>query len=339
MIVYTDNHIMNLLKIGKILLVILLVVVVLNLVLERENADREVKFGVTFSPRYARYLKLDWRRTYFQILDDLKIKNLRLTTYWDLLEEKQNQYDFSETDFMLDEAQKREAKVILVIGARQPRWPECHIPGWAKRLTVSQRQQKILEFIQKVTERYKNHPTIWAWQIENEPLLGSFGEGCDRPDKIFLEKEVELVRRISNKVIILTDSGELGFWATSMQFSDIFGTTLYRQVYNELLGYITYPFPPSFYGVKSNLIRKVFAPDNSKTIVVELQAEPWLADGILKAPKEQAELFPASKIESYVNYAKKTGFDQVYLWGVEWWYFMAQQGYFQYLNYAETLFK
>lgn len=321
----------------KVVLVTIISVLLLNAVLEKKYFSPGVKFGVTFSPTYAKYLKLDWQKTYIQILDGLKVKNLRIPGYWDVLEPQKNKYDFSGTDFMLDEAGKRQAKVILVLGVRQPRWPECHIPTWAKRLSVSERQQNILNFVQKVVEKYKDHPAVWSWQVENEPLLGSFGE-CDIPKRDFLSSEIAMVRKLSNKPIIMTDSGELGFWVTSMQLSDIFGTTLYRQVYDKSLGYVTYPLPPIFYTLKSNLIRNIFAPENKKTIVVELQAEPWLADGVFKSPKEQAGRFTIDDLKNYTNFAQKTGFDEAYLWGVEWWYFMAEHGHPEYLNFAKTLF-
>lgn len=324
-------------KVAKFVFIIFIAVLIANALLEKKSA-REPGFGVTFSPKYAKYLKLDWRETYLQILDELKVKNLRLLTYWDELEKDQDKYNFTETDFMLDEASKRGARMILVVGARQPRWPECHVPGWARKLSVEERQRKTLEFVQKVVERYENRSEIWAWQIENEPLLGSFGEGCDSPDKDFLKQEVNLVKNLSKKTIILTDSGELGFWATSMQFSDIFGTTMYRRVNDRLLGYITYPALPSFYSAKSDLIRSIFAQSNQKTIIVELQAEPWLADGEFVGLEQQTKFFTLKNFEDYVNFARKTGFDEVYLWGVEWWYAASDKGYPEYLEYARTLF-
>lgn len=318
-------------------LLILIVFALASLVFERAYTS-QIKFGVTFSPVYAKYLNLDWQKTYIRMLDDLRVRSLRIPSYWNILEPEHSKYDFSDTDYMLNEASKRGAKVILVLGAKQPRWPECHVPAWAKSLKLQDRQQRILEFIGKTVERYKDYPAVWAWQIENEPLL-SFGDGCDIPDKNFLKKELELVRSLSDKVVIMTDSGELGFWVTSMQLSDIFGTTLYRQVYDKSLGYITYPLPPFFYSIKSSLVRNIFAKSNKKTIIVELQAEPWLAGGFLRSPDEQRKLFTTEDFKNYVSFAQKVGFDEAYLWGVEWWYFMAQQGYLEYLDYARMFFK
>ncbi len=111
-----------LLKVGVFLILLLLALLLGQVIFERTYSfPSKIKYGVTFSPKFAESLNLDWKETYLKVLDDLKVRNLRLPTYWD--------DDLSKVDFMLSEAGKRSAKVILVLGARQPRWPECHIPG------------------------------------------------------------------------------------------------------------------------------------------------------------------------------------------------------------------
>lgn len=299
-----------------------------------------VNFGVTFSPKFTSDLGMDWKEVYISMLDELKVKRLRLPTYWDTIEVGSSKYDFSTTDFMLEEAQKKGAQAILILGVRQPRWPECHIPTFVRDLSVSDRQKKILEFVQTVVERYKSHPSIIYWQVENESLLGFFGEGCDKPDRKFLRSEVELVRSLDKRPLILTDSGELRPWVTPMKLSDIFGTSLYRTVYNKNFGFINYPILPYLYNVKSALVRSIFAPNNQKTIIIELQAEPWSPNNdLLDIPiSKQTSIFSIEKFKDNINFAKRTGFSEAYLWGAEWWYFMEKQGDSSYLNYAKTLF-
>ena len=141
------------------------------------------------------------------------------------------------------------------------------------------------------------------------------------------------------KPIIITDSGELRPWRTPMQLSDIFGTTLYRVIDNPWLGPFQYPLRPWFYRTKSDLIRKVFAPQNQKTIISEFQAEPWAMQPLTEIPiKEQLSKFPISRLQETVDFARKTGFPEAYFWGVEWWYYLAKNDHPEYLNYAKTLF-
>ncbi len=321
-------------------LFILISSILINLAFENMyDYPSSIKYGVTFSPEYVSFLNLDWKSTYLSILDDLKVKNLRLPAYWEVMQPKIDLYDFSETDFMLTNAQKRGVSVILVLGAKQPRYPECHIPNWAKNLSLNQRQQKTLDFIQKVVDKYKDNSAISAWQIENEPFLKGFGEGCDPIDIDFLKSEIELVKKLDHRPIMLTDSGELGVWIDTMKLADIFGTSVYRSSYNQVLGYFSYPTLPVFYDLKLHLVR-LFYPNHKQIIVSELQAEPWIATADLRSDADKQGLaFPLSRLISNINFAKKTGFDTDYLWGVEWWYWMNAHNHPEYLDYARTIFK
>lgn len=298
----------------------------------------KINYGVTFSPKYARYLGLDWKDVFVKSLDELKVREYRISTEWDLIEKDKGELDFKEVDYMLTELEKREARAILVVGFRQPRWPECHFPEWTKNLNTADRQNETLKYIEKIIERYKDKKAIWAFQVENEPFLPFFGENCPEADSKFLRKEVEKVRSMTHKKIIVTDSGEFGLFITPMQLSDIFGTTLYRKTYDPIFKYKTYPILPYLYNLKSSIVRNIFARNNQKTIIVELQAEPWLSDASLaNNSSRQAEFFPLKELQDLVLYAKKTGFDTQYLWGIEWWYWMSENNHPEYLEYIKSL--
>ncbi len=332
------------LLLGFIIIVIILILSVLTgqfIFNKVYRFPQKINYGITFSPKFAVQLNMDWKETYIKMLDDLKAKYIRIPSYWDQLQPETSKNDFSSTDFMLEEADKRGVKVILTLGERQFRWPECYIPSWAKNLSINDRHQKLLEFVKTVVEKYRSSDVITGWEVENEPLLESFGSGCDKPDKNFLKTETELVKSLDKRPVILTDSGELGSWVTPMRLSDIFGTTVYRSVYNKTFGFLKYPTLPYFYNLKSNVVRSLFAPNNQKTIIIELQAEPWSPNNGLVNTNidQQVELFGVDNLKDNVNFARSTGFDEVYLWGVEWWYFMDQKGHSEYLDYARSLMR
>ena len=74
--------------------------------------------------------------------------------------------------------------------------------------------------------------------------------------------------------IVVTDSGELSLWVPAAKRADIFGTTLYRDTYSQLLkAYVHYPIEPGFFRFKKNISRLFANPQ--KWVVIELQAEPW----------------------------------------------------------------
>ncbi|HHE45739.1 MAG TPA: hypothetical protein ENL05_00090, partial [Candidatus Moranbacteria bacterium] len=178
-----------------------------NIPVSQEN--NEAKLGVTFSSRYASDIGLDWKQAYLAMLDDLKVRRIRIPVYWDLVEKTPGHYDFSKIDWQLQQARQRKAQIILVVGQKVPRWPECAIPKWAK-VNSQTRKTALLNFIKVVINRYKNnHPEIKYWQVEKVPFL-LFGI-CPKPDAHLLDSEVAEVHKEDNsREIIVTDSGELG---------------------------------------------------------------------------------------------------------------------------------
>ena len=309
---------------SKIVLIILMIIILFfvyfNIPVKDKNKKKQL--GITFSGRYASDIGMDPQKTFLAILDELKVKKIRLPIYWDLVEKEEGRYDFSEVDWQLREAEKRQAEIILVVGQKVPRWPECAIPDWANK-TDQKRKNSLLRFLNVAINRYKNNSTVKYWQVENEPFL-RFGI-CPVPDADLLDQEIALVRKIDrSREIIVTDSGELSFWLSATKRADIFGTTLYRTIYKEPFGYITYPVGPRFFHFKYWII-KIFA-HQKKAIIAELQAEPWISGWTVNAPlEEQFRSMNVSQLNENVSYAQKTGFEEIYLWGAEWWYWLKME--------------
>jgi len=62
-------------------------------------------------------------------------------------------------------------------------------------------------------------------------------------------------------------------------------------------------------------------------IIVELQAEPWSPSAIHEtAVWKQAKSMDLDKFKGIIDYTRQTGFDEAYLWGVEWWYWRKEIG-------------
>lgn len=275
--------------------------------------------GATYSDQYARFLGLDPRATFTALLDEMGVRRFRIPAYWEDIEPDPDEYHFEMLDWLLDEAAQRDALVLLAVGFKLPRWPECHAPAWVHELSADERKARTLAFIRTVVNRYRMHPAVAFWQVENEPLLESFGV-CPEPDREFLKQEVSLVRALDDgHPIVVTESGEFSTWLRTVQISDILGISMYRVSWNEVLGYIYYPMSPSFYRRRAQAVH----PLTNKVIVTELQAEPWVPAGILNAPlAEQYRSMNARRLEDNIRFVRRAGFDSVYLWGVEWWYWL-----------------
>ncbi|MBU4030753.1 beta-galactosidase [Patescibacteria group bacterium] len=317
---------LRILLITILLIVILLAGVFVYLFTGEAVPAENAVFGVTFSQKFAEEMGLDWQAAYLDILDGLGVKKLRLVAYWDKIEPSQGEYFFDDLDWQIARAEERDADVILVVGRKVPRWPECHSPEWADDLMVSEQQERILLMLEEIVNHYSESETIKAWQVENEPFLRGFGE-CPPLDKQFLDKEVALVRElnISGKTIIMTASGELSSWIQPALRGDVLGTTLYRNVWSDTFGRVEYPIPPVFYKKRADFVR--FFTEIERVIVIELQAEPWSQTSIQEtSAEEQAKSMDLEKFKDVIEYARQTGLDEFYLWGVEWWYQKKEQG-------------
>jgi len=281
----------------------------------------DVHLGMTFSSRYAADLGLDWRETYLALLHDVGVKKLRIPVYWDLAEPESGKTSYADLDWQLQEAEKAGAEVILSIGQRVPRWPECHIPSWAKEQSDAERQQALKRFMAETVRRYKDRSVITTWQVENEPFLVFFGE-CPKLDVKFLEEEIALVKSLdSSRPVLLTDSGELSVWYRAAKRGDVFGTTMYRTIYKGGWGYVTYPIGPNFFRAKEWLVRLLTHQKNF--MVIELQAEPWANGWVANVSLEEQFISMNERLlEDHVTYARRVGFQDIYLWGGEWWYWL-----------------
>lgn len=296
-----------------------------------------VRFGVTFTPSHARYLGLDLQQTYRSILDDLGVRELRLAAHWDDIEPRQGKWNFQELDWEIAEAAKRGARIVLTIGQKLPRWPECRIPAWAKALPESERDAALLRMLETVVIRYSDNPAVVSWQVENEPTF-SFG-ACPAPDSVLFDTEVALVRRLDPlRTIIATDSGELGGWTALARKADVLGVSLYQMTWNPIIGYFSYPLPSAFYSRKSWLVKKL---TKKPVIVSELQMEPWLPNQpIHTLPYSELEKsFTIERFRNNLRFAREAGFAVQYLWGVEWWAWAAGKGHSEFWQAAREVFE
>lgn len=283
------------------------------------------QWGLTFSYQEAQGLGFDWKQMYLDVLADLKPKNLRLMTYWEDVEPVRGTYNFSIAEQTVQEAARQNVNVILVVGRKQPRWPECHQPSWYNSLPPSEQDQALLNFVEATVKHFQNYPNITTWQVENEPFFG-FGPNCPKSSEDIFKAEVALVKHLDARPILATDSGDRGGWfAATKSGANEFGFTLYRVSYDEKYGgYYKYPLPAAFYRVRSGILQ-AFTPVE-KIYDVELQMEPWFTQGALNTPIAEHQALMNPKIfASNISFAKKTGVSAHYLWGVEWWYWMAQK--------------
>lgn len=312
--------------IGAMLLLTLLAGVFF--MLSMKGTPERITYGMSFNTLYANELGLDWKEVYEAIIGELGVRHLRLAAHWPMVEPINDVYNFAELDYQIARAEEVGAEVILGVGRRLPRWPECHIPSWAKEMEWEEQKTQIREYMKVVMNRYKNSSAITTWQIENEPYLEVFAtQHCGLLDEEFLKEEIALARSIdSSRPILVTDSGNLGTWAGAYQQGDQFGTSVYIYFWNPELGQFRTAIPAWFYRVKESIMELRYG--EKPTMLIELSAEPWLLEPIVDTDIEtQYSRMNLEKFNDILEYAKDTRYERQYLWGAEWWYWLSLKGH------------
>lgn len=288
---------------------------------DRRHKNQPDQIGVSFSSKYAKELGLEPNETFLALLDDLKVRQFRLMSYWDDIENTNGVYDFKDLDFQMNEAAKRGAKVSLAMGLRQPRWPECHFPSWAAGMEQKQWEGELYEFVGKVAERYRTHAALASYQLENEAFNRSFAAPCEGTySRSRIREEQLIIKRLDPHHAIITNISNRYSVPLTIPIGERFGFSVYHRVYDKRVpgGYFNYPLNPFFYTWRAAMLERYW---RRPVIVHELQAEPWGPRATKDlSVQEQNQSMDLARLLEQIEYGKKTGIKHRDLWGAEWWY-------------------
>lgn len=306
-------------------------------------------YGANFSCRHAAWLGLDCRETLTAVLDDLGVRHLRLSVYWDEVEPQDDRFDFSSIDWQIQEAARRDARIVLTVGMKAQRYPEFYLPAWLQeRAALPDRShplcpfspawdplvlEETLEMLQTVVARYAGEPAIEAWQVENEPLLRNWNKTRGwwiPPDVLALEVAAVRAADPLGRPVVITDSTWYRFedrWRQALAAGDVLGQAVYTKKHHYgpawfylrpyRLGPLTPDLPAQAAAARAQ---------GKELWLTELQAEPDEAQETVTRlrPEEIASITPRL-LRRNVDLANHSGAGRVYLWGVEWWLYMKER--------------
>lgn len=280
-----------------------------------------MKKGVTFSHRALQSYGQNVDLAYEELLS-WNLDVLRLCVYWDESEPKRDVFDFSSILLLLKQAEKRDQKVILVIGAKSPRWPEFYWPSW---LNESEKEERILRFLDRCIEIFSPFSNILYWQVENEPLDPS-GPQNEVIPLALLQSEVKFIRELSEVPIVLTawgnDEKKRKSVSQLLPLADAVGLDWYpKQFVGRAFSVSLYKGPDR----TENALRTWLASIRQPVWFTELQAEPW--------EKDEASfwcVWPESMnpeiLRQNISFAESLPLEGVLAWGYEYWWSQKQKG-------------
>lgn len=287
----------------------------------RDSRVRDIvedsRLGVSFSVKECEHYGVEWKQALEHTLE-LGFRRFRLMSYWDLHEPTQGEIDFSLLKEQIEIVKQAGGTVTLAIGMRQPRWPETHIPSWAKTMPKQAAKEAYMLFHEAVIKTFKNEEAVLSWQLENEFWLRSFGESFDF-DRARLKQEFGMIRELNPQRPIIISTAKVISIPLFAPSPDIYATSVYRNIYNASKQKYTHTWiRPWVYRIRRWL---TLALKRRETVVHELQTEPWGPKANWEmTTEEQFKSMNCEQIAEAVHYAQNTSMQYIDMWGAEWWY-------------------
>lgn len=275
------------------------------------------QWGFNFSRRQCAELGLDWQDTLKRFVESSGLRQVRLSVYWD--------EPLEAAAAELDLAQSLGLEVMLTVGAKAQRWPEFYLPTG---VTMQDYQKTLPAHVEAVTKAFALHPSLRAWQVENEPFDPS------GPTKERVSRE----SWISTRNILRDHGGAkplwLNFWGNNLRQRDHFAK-LDAEILSDISGigfnfYTRVPrsWPWGYHGpdyspsaLTEELQKLRAAYPHLQFCLSELQAEPWERFNYKENPEQirstSPELF-VTAVNDYGSGALGRELSIIYLWGIEY---------------------
>lgn len=173
------------------LMPLLVVLIIPSLLLAENSASRFfpakdlMRIGVYYYPEH--WPPEQWERD-FAKMEELGFEFVHMAEFaWAFMESEEGKFDFAWLDRAVELAERHHLRVILCTPTpTPPAWlaekhPESFIVGAdGRRLEHGSRTNNALadpaylryceRIITEMARRYGNHPAVWGWQLDNEPM-------------------------------------------------------------------------------------------------------------------------------------------------------------------------
>jgi len=324
------------------------------------------RLGISFRPLQAAAFGLNAGEALERLLG-YPIELVRLAAYWDRIEPKPGVADFAELDQYIDAVEAAGRQIILCVGAVKAfGYPEYFVPAHHTPVPLPEGtlidaagHRPLLDsacgFVARVVERYRDRPSIYAWQVEHDAVDPLGMEHSWRLSTGFVAREIDAVRAADPSRPILMN----GFLPTSVpvaisqrwrtrgqgdslevaqRLADIVGIDYYpRHAVAAKAGRSVY-LDGSRMPWQQRRRRSLFAA-GQELMVCEGQAEPW--EAVTRPPSDPGRgmysCLPEHVIEVYNqcirwNDGAPVALSAYLFWGAEYWLLREREGDPSYLN-------
>lgn len=331
---------------------------------------RSTLLGISFRPLQVEALGLDAGTT-FRTLLAYPFQLVRLGAYWKRIEPEPGVFRPDELDRQIETAERAGKQIILNVGAVKTfGYPEFFVP--AHHLTHPLREGALVEpdayrsllaaattFVARIVERYREHTSIVAWQVEHEAVDPLGMEHSWRLAAAFVEAEVDAVRRADptrpimlNGFLPTSAPVRLQQWwrtrdqgdslSVAQRYADIVGIDYYPRHALARIGARTVYLDGSGSPWQQRRWQQLLAwaeKHGRRLMISEGQAEPW--EAVTTPPNPDGawgmcSCLPEHVIENYnqcVSWTRYAASLYAYLfWGAEYWVLRHHSGDERYLK-------
>lgn len=312
--------------------------------------------GISFRPLQAASFGLNEHETLQELLA-YPFQLIRLGAYWNRIELEPGTFNFDALDWQIEAAEKAGKQILLCAGPLKTfGYPEFFVPNHHLRNPFPEHTrirpaayasllEAAREFISRLVERYRQHKSIMAWQLEHEAVDPLGVEHSWRLDADFVKEEFEALKKadptrpvmmngfLPTSLLVLIsqwwntrDQGDS--LAIARRLADIVGIDYYPRhalmaVGNKTL-YLDGSLSPWHRLGRKRLL--AWAGSHGKKMMIsEGQAEPWEAITTPPSPNKEGmySCLPEQIVNNYDNCMGWYGHDgslYAYLfWGAEYW--------------------
>jgi endo-1,4-beta-mannosidase len=188
-------------------------------------------------------------------------------------------------------------------------------------------REALNNYLQVVVERYKDNPALESYQLENESRNNWFGHcrgGAATVER--LNSEFEHVKNIDPHHPVMMSLSDQHGLPLGTPVPDSYGFSIYRIVYSTntpIHFYVTYPTTIWYHRLRAAFINHF---KDRPVYIHELQLEPWGPKATKElSVEEQNKSMSKEQVHKSMDYTLKTGIDDIYLWGGEWWYWRKEK--------------
>ena len=317
-------------------------------------------YGVSYSFEQAGWYGLDPKNDFIKLLDEVKPDWVRIPFFWNLMTNEDGNLKIDDLKFAIEEAQKRNVKVVVALGAKTPYYPETHLPSklknqikFGQRLTPDNPvADELLDIDRRLVEELSKYTNISHWQVENEPLLGD--ERGISVSVDLVKREVETIRKadLLRRPIIVNHPAGWYFdrqWLdllSILEVGDVYSTNAYFKTKGTHLiaakaagTEVKIPWPDFLsWPVQSwpllsppyEAFKKKAEGKGVDFWIMEMQAEPYIRE-VADAGRENFS-FSTEDIEKGNDFLKSYGIKSIGLWGVHFWQFRAKDGDYSWIK-------